>query len=336
MIRSKTSKLRWFVDALTSWMTESPMIHWFIWFFQSLVHWLLVPWFNDSLILWIVGSLTHSVDCDSWFHWLVALLTHWVVEPLVHCDLFLYCFIESLNSDTDSLIPWFIASLPLSFSCAVILSRNFIGIWATICSLLVSFISFILSFFHPFILSSLRYCALSCFMRFFHFIPPCDFTSLDFISCHVIQSFTGLLLESLNRWTNDSLIHWLIASLWWSGSMIRWFVDALIRWMTENHRWFIDLFDFFLIVGSLTHWFPDSQWLTDSLNRWFVDSLGRLWFMISLARGATDSLSRWTVGSLWFVSLLFHWVVEFRHWFTDPLVHCFIASFIQLCSDSFT
>ena len=58
--------------------------------------------------------------------------------------------------------------------------------------------------------------------------------------------------------------------------------------------------------------------------------------MISLARGATDSLSRWTVGSLWFVSLLFHWVVEFRHWFTDPLVHCFIASFIQLCSDSFT
>ena len=185
------------------------------------------------------------------------------------------------------------------------LSRHFIGIWATICSLLVSFISFILSFFHPFILSSLRYCALSCFMRFFHFIP-CDFTSLDFISCHFIQSFTGLLFESLNRWTIDSLIHWLIASLWWSGSMIRWFVDALIRWMTENHRWFIDLFDL--------------------SNRWFIDSLVP-WF--------NDSLILWIVGSSthsvdcdswfhWLVALLTHWVVE-------PLVHCdlFLYCFIE-------
>ena len=326
---------QWFVDSLMHWFAEWLNHRWFIDLFDFSTRWLinsLVPWFNDSLILWIVGSLTHSVDCDSWFHWLVALLTHWVVEPLIHWFVSLYCFIESLNSDPDSLIPWFIASLPLSFSCAVILSRNFIGIWATICSLLVSFISFILSFFHPFILSSLRYCSLSCFHALLSFHSMWfHFTWFHFMSFHsIIHWFTLWITESLNQCFVDPLTHCFTVMIRFNDSLIRWCTDSLNDWKSPMIHWFIWFFH------SLVHWLTGSliQWLTDSLNRWFVDSLGRLWFMISLARGATDSiesLNRWFIVICFFIVSLSRWIQTLIHWSLGSLLHCLFHSVVQWC-----
>ena len=96
----------WFIDSLIhnrdmQWCTESSRVmHWFIHgFIDSSTHYLLVDWFTDSLI-----------------HWSIASLLHWF---------------------TDSLVHWFIDSLSLvhSIGCAWIPSCQFIGVSATICSL---------------------------------------------------------------------------------------------------------------------------------------------------------------------------------------------------------
>ena len=105
----------------------------------------------------------------------------------------------------------------------------------------------------------------------------------------------GRFNDALTHWTTASLIHWLIAS------SNRWFIDSLIPWSSD----------------FLLHWF------TDSLLRWFVGSPDR---------SITASLIHWLGASL-FVTSLFHWLLIV--FFIGSSVHCVIASFIQLCSDSF-
>ena len=105
----------------------------------------------------------------------------------------------------------------------------------------------------------------------------------------------GRFNDALTHWTTASLIHWLIAS------SNRWFIDSLIPWFS----------DFVL------HWF------TDSLLRWL------------LAHRIVQSLLHWFTGSVLHCLLLHCFIDYWLNLFIVSSVHCVIASFIQLCSDSF-